>query len=79
MQNDIYFSQETYDRLVTALLEAPRTCPVTGKPDVDGIKIALAEAGNVWPLALLVADLAEPAQPRPRVRVPAPSVPVALR
>lgn len=49
----IYMEDATYARLVAAIVEAVTTPdPVTGGLDPDAIKIALGEAGDVWPASI---------------------------
>ncbi|MBB4184900.1 hypothetical protein GGE07_001529 [Sinorhizobium terangae] len=49
MPNTQYLERIAYDRLVEALMSAPRVNPYTGEPDADAIKIALGEFGDIWP------------------------------
>ena len=45
---EIYIADETYHRLVAALLTL-EPCPVTGEVGPDQIKIALGEVADIWP------------------------------
>jgi hypothetical protein len=44
---EIYIDDETYDRLVTALVLIEQT--PHGEPDESAIKIALGEIADIWP------------------------------
>ncbi len=50
----LFLARTEYDALVAALMDAPRTNPLTGEPDADGLKIALGEAGDIWPESIAV-------------------------
>jgi hypothetical protein len=45
---EVYLPSAIYDRLVAALLAAPRECAWTGAPDADAIKITLGEVADIW-------------------------------
>lgn len=45
---ETYIADETYDRLVMALLTL-QPSPVTGEVGADEVKIALGEIGDIWP------------------------------
>lgn len=46
---EIYLPTPIYDRLVAALMTAPRECAWSGAPDADQIKITLGEVADIWP------------------------------
>lgn len=48
---DIFLDDERYSRLVAALVNI-QPCPVTGMVTENEIKIALGEAGDIWPQAI---------------------------
>lgn len=48
---DIYLDYDRYSRLVTALANL-QPCPFAGRITEDQIKVALGEAGDVWPLEI---------------------------
>ena len=50
---DIFVSDERYSRLVAALLNV-KPCPFTGAVTENEIKIALGEAGDIWPESILI-------------------------
>ncbi len=45
---DIFLDNKRYSRLVAALLKV-EPCPVTGVVSENEFKIALGEAGDIWP------------------------------
>lgn len=49
---EVYLPTAIYDRLIAALMAAPRECAWTGAPDADQIKIALGEAADIWPASI---------------------------
>jgi len=49
---EVYLPTPIYDRLIAALMTAPRECAWTGAPDADQIKIALGEVADVWPASI---------------------------
>ncbi|MCF6370968.1 hypothetical protein [Rhizobium halophilum] len=49
---EVYLPTATYDRLIAALMTAPRECAWTGAPDADQIKIALGEVADIWPASI---------------------------
>lgn len=59
---DIYLPYDRYTRLVAALANL-EPCPFAGRITEDQIKVALGEAGDIWPLEIrgdvIVAALEE--------------------
>lgn len=48
---EIYLSHDRYTRLVAALADL-KPCPIADRITADQIKIALGEAGDIWPLGI---------------------------
>ena len=48
MTKEIYLHHDQYSRLVERLANL-EPCPFAGKITPDQIKVALGEAGNIWP------------------------------
>lgn len=48
---EIYLSDETYHRLIDAILNA-EPCAWSGKVEKDQVMLAIGEAGSIWPEAI---------------------------
>jgi hypothetical protein len=51
MMTDIFLNDERYSRLVAALVNG-QPCPFAGRITEDQIKVALGEAGDIWPKSI---------------------------
>jgi hypothetical protein len=47
----IYVENELFDRVAEAIV-ALEPCPFAGKVTVDQIKLALADAADIWPVSI---------------------------